>query len=353
MTGPIDRFDRFATILFRLCLTLPGIILAFLIVGILTADAAEPDACNGRDLRPALRAEGKLAGVEAKAVAVPNGAGKLFRVERAGLAPSHLFGTIHLTDPRVLALPAPAEDAFTASERLVIETTDVLDPVKAAAAFFAHPELINLPKGQTLADLVDPQEQAKLETALAAKGIPFQSIQTLQPWFTSLSLMLPDCEAARKKDGASVLDVRLAERAIAAGKPVEGLETSEEQLRALASLSTDLQVDSLLATIDLQDRMPDVMETMLALYREGKIATIMPAIEAAVPDGGILVGAGKGYAEFEERVVTERNHRMAERMRPMLEKGGAFVATGALHLPGEDGLVALLREAGWTVTRAD
>ena len=66
-----------------------------------------------------------------------------------------------------------------------------------------------------------------------------------------------------------------------------------------------------------------------------------------------MVGAGDGYAEFEERIVTDRNRRMAERMQPMLTAGAAFVAVGALHLPGEEGIVALLREAGWTVTRAD
>ncbi|MEH6721496.1 MAG: TraB/GumN family protein [Aurantimonas endophytica] len=314
-----------------------------------TADAA----CHGSNLVDTLRADGKLAAVEAAAAAIPDGAGKLFRIERDGVAPSFLFGTMHLSDPRVMILPPPAEAAFAAADRLVIETTDIADPAKAAAAFFAHPEFVNLPRGETLATLLDPEDLATVEAGLAERGIPLQSVQTLQPWFTAVSLMLPACETARKEEGEAVLDTSLAERATAAGKPVEGLETAAEQLEALASLSLDLQLESLVATVALADRMPDIMETMLALYIDGQIAMIMPAIEAAVPNGGLLVGAGEGYAEFGRRVVTERNQRMVERMQAVLGDGGAFVAVGALHLPGESGLVALLRQEGWDVTRAD
>ena len=58
----------------------------------------------------------------------------------------------------------------------------------------------------------------------------------------------------------------------------------------------------------------------------------------------------RANAEFEERVVTLRNHVMAERAGPILDRGNAFIAVGALHLPGEQGLVALLTQAGYTVS---
>ena len=57
-----------------------------------------------------------------------------------------------------------------------------------------------------------------------------------------------------------------------------------------------------------------------------------------------------GYAAFEERIVTMRNHVMAERSAPILDAGNAFIAIGALHLPGKQGLVALLEDAGYTVS---
>ena len=52
-------------------------------------------------------------------------------------------------------------------------------------------------------------------------------------------------------------------------------------------------------------------------------------------------------------LIDERNLRMRDRLLPILEKGDAFVAVGAMHLSGETGLVELLRQSGYTVTRAD
>jgi uncharacterized protein YbaP (TraB family) len=358
MTGNFHRLGphRLGKILFRLGLALPGLILACLFVGIVAARAEEPPTdpgCHGSSLVDKLRDTGKLAEVEAKATAVPNGAGKLFRIEKAGLEPSFLFGTMHLTDPRVLTLSGPAETAFDAAKTLVIETTDVLDQKKAMATLLLHPEILSLPSGKTLSDYLDPKEKTVVEAALAKRGIPYSTIQTLQPWFTSVSFMLPACETDRKQTGTPVLDVELAKRAKAAGKGVEGLETSEEQLAALAGIPLDVQAESLVATLQVENRMPDIMETMIALYLKGQIATIMPAIEAAVPNGSLVVGSSEGEAAFEAKVVTDRNIRMEHRMQPILDKGGAFVAVGALHLPGEKGIVALLRQDGWTVTRAD
>ena len=55
--------------------------------------------------------------------------------------------------------------------------------------------------------------------------------------------------------------------------------------------------------------------------------------------------------EFQQHLVVDRNHRMAERMRQYLQQGQAFIAVGALHLPGEEGLLNLLEQQGYTVRR--
>ena len=347
--------DRLAAAGLGVAAAIPALILAFLMFGLVGAVAEEagPARCSGTDLVDQLKADGRFAAVEAKAKAIPNGDARFFEISRPGVASSFLLGTMHLTDPRVAVLPPAAERAFEESKRLVIETTDVLDPQQAAGNVLAHPELINLPKDKTLLDLLSGDEAQTLKAALSQRGIPFQAIRTLQPWFTSVSLMMPACETERKAEGGDVLDVALANRAIAAGKPVDGLESAQEQLQALASLPLKFQVESLMATVRLADRMPDILETMLSLYLDGQIAAIMPAIEAAVPDGGILVGQGEGYGQFERSIVTDRNDRMASRLKPLLVEGGVFVAVGALHLPGEEGLVAQLRNNGWTVVPVD
>ena len=57
------------------------------------------------------------------------------------------------------------------------------------------------------------------------------------------------------------------------------------------------------------------------------------------------------YERVTERLLTDRNRLMVERMLPLLDAGDAFVAVGAMHLPGADGLLALLAERGYQIER--
>ena len=61
-------------------------------------------------------------------------------------------------------------------------------------------------------------------------------------------------------------------------------------------------------------------------------------------------GANDGYAAFEQAMIVERNKTMARNAEPMLAAGNAFIAVGALHLPGPEGLIELLRKSGHTVS---
>ncbi|WP_019994731.1 TraB/GumN family protein [Aureimonas ureilytica] len=331
----------------------PGLLVALLGAPAFAQTPAPAACAPGTSALPALERSGQLAEAEAEAANVPNGEGKLFRVERAGVAPSFLFGTMHLTDPRVLTLPPPAKAAFEAASGLVIETTDVLDPTIMATALLSRPDLTTLPAGQTLETLVPPDEMKQLAPQLEKRAMPLAAVQTLQPWFLATQLLVAPCEAARMKEGAKVLDLALAQDAKDSGKPVEGLEKATEQLEALASMPLDLQVDNLAATLDLVDELPDLFETMTDLYLSGRIALIEPATSALAPAGTDEARSIEVTQRFDEAVVDRRNAVMSERLQPLLTKGGLFVAVGALHLPGETGLVESLRRTGWTVTRAD
>ncbi|MBB3936354.1 TraB/GumN family protein [Aureimonas phyllosphaerae] len=323
------------------------------------ADAAEPPAsgipaCHvGRSLLPDLEAKGEMAALETEAAQTPNGEGRLFRIERDGLAPSYLFGTMHLSDPRVLDLPDAADRALDGAAGVVIETTDVLDPARMGATLLTRADLTTLPAGRTLADVVGPEGMARVVPVLEARGTPAAAIARLQPWFVAAGLLMPECEAQRSEAGAKVLDVAIAERAKTSGKPLVGLETAAEQLEAMASMPLDLQADNLVASVELADRLPDLFETMIDLYLRGQIALIGPATERALPSGTDEATSVAVTQAFEDRVVHRRNGLMAERLQPFLGEGGRFVAVGALHLPGETGLVEALRRTGWTVTRAD
>ena len=323
---------------------------ATLVLSVTQAPAA-PAACAGTDLlaRMAHDDPARLAQIRAEAAGVANGKGVLWRIGKDGAAPSWLFGTMHMADPRVVALGAEARAAFDAAATVVIETTEVLDPAKMMAAIAADPELTMFTDGTTLMSLVPEDERAAVVAALERRGIPPASVARMKPWMISAMVALPACELARKAAGAPVLDARLAADGEAAGKALGGLETVAEQLGAMASLPLDFHIQGLVDTLKLGEALDDVIETMIGLYLQEETGMFWPFFHAALPGGEGGADAGGGFAAFEEAMVTARNRTMATRAVPFIEAGGAFIAVGALHLPGDEGLIALLREKGYRV----
>lgn len=333
---------------------LPTLVLAILIATLMSlssARATEAVACTGSNLLTAMETEQPdlLARLRAEADAVPNGRGIFWKVEKDGLKPSWLLGTMHVTDPRVLVMPAGAKEAAAAADVVVIESDEILDDKKAGAALLMHPDLTMFTDGTSIKDHLDAEQMATLEAGLKQRGLSLAAVTKMKPWILASFVALPACELARKGAGASFLDKQIAEDAVAAGKPVAGLETLVEQLKAMAELPVDFHFQALIETITLGDKMDDVMETMTELYLSGDIGMTMPLLKAVAPSAD---GSDESaYAAFESRIVDDRNLVMAEGSRKHLEKGNAFIAVGALHLPGEAGLVELLRQQGYKVTR--
>lgn len=313
------------------------------------AEEKEP-VCSGQDMLAALAAEDpqKLADIRAEAAAVPNGKGLLWRIEHPEAGTSWLFGTMHMSDPRVVTLPPAAQAAFDKAGTVVIETTDVLDQAKMSAALLSRPELMMFTDATTLSSLLSPDDRALVEAELDRRGIPLASVQKMKPWMLAALVSLPACELARKTAGAPVLDVKLANDAKAAGKDIAGLESLADQLEAMASLPMDFHMRGLVETLRLGDRIEDVMETMKRIYLEGETGLFWPFLAAALPSEG----DEEGYAEFQETMIDLRNRTMADGAAPLIEEGGAFIAVGALHLAGEDGLIELLRQRGFEVEPA-
>jgi uncharacterized protein len=305
--------------------------------------------CTGKDLiaQMAVDAPSKLASIRKEADAIANGSDRLWKVEKANVAPSYLFGTMHVTDERVASLSPEAQKAFETSKTLVIETTDVLDPKGMMAPVAEHPDLMMFTDGTTLETLLTPAQLDIVKKGLADRGLPLAAFSRMKPWILSSLVAVPPCEMARKQAGAQFLDIALAEKAKAAGKSLKGLETAYDQLHAMASLPLSFHIEGLVDTLKLAPEMPDVYETMIDLYVKGEIGMIMPFLKAVSPDGG---DGDAGYAAFQKTMVEARNVTMADHARPILDAGNAFVAVGAEHLVGDKGLVALLRADGYTVT---
>ena len=85
----------------------------------------------------------------------------------------------------------------------------------------------------------------------------------------------------------------------------------------------------------------------IVLYQRGDTGMFWPLFRAAMPEEQ---DDPAGYAAFEETMITSRNKVMVDHAEPILAKGNAFMAVGALHLPGPEGLVEDFRKAGYTVT---
>ena len=351
------RLARLPNLVFAIVAGLPWLLLLLLAAGLIyagTARADESAACEGVNLvdRLASTAPERLASARAEAAGTPNGKGRLWKIERQGLDPSWLFGTMHVTDPRVTRMPDAARAAFDTADTVVIETIDILDPVKAQAMLLTNPELTMFTDGSTLTSRLSPEDASLVEAELSRRGIPLALVSRMKPWMIAGMVALPACELARKAEGVDFLDIRIAGDAKARGKQLLGLESIGEQMSAMADLPIEFHLRGLVETIRLAELMPDIMATMTDLYLDGEIALIMPVILAAGPDeAGAATGDDlDGYAEFEKRIVTMRNQVMADRAGPILEKGNAFIAVGALHLPGDNGLVSLLRDAGYTLS---
>lgn len=325
--------------------------IAMAVIAVLTfsAQAALAEqSCPGRSIIGDLKTRSpELHARVTDAAATTSNAGHvLWRIEREGRAASHLLGTIHLTDPRVNVLSEELRSALDRAGTVALEVAD-LSPEAMAGAMAKSGDLVTFADGRNLATLLSPEEIAGVEQILVGAGLPAEAAPVFKPWVVSLMLAVSECERRKVQSGKLVLDARIASLARDAGKNVVGLETIDSQLAAMASLPDAAQLDMLRAGLKYVDRIDDNMETLLQLYLDRQLGMAWP-LQIALAE---KVGIGReAFAEFEQRLVIDRNLRMVEAARPLLDKGNVLVAVGALHLPGERGLVALLRKAGYTLT---
>lgn len=331
----------------------PLALLLSLMVVLFSLSPARADdiKCTGANLLSPMSKDNPAAleKIRAEAARTPNGKGIFWKIEKDGVKPSWLLGTMHVTDPRVLTMPPGARDAAAKADVIVIESDEILDEKKAGAALLMHPELTMFTDGKTIKDHLDAEQVAKLEQGLKQRGLSLAAVARMKPWILASFVALPACEISRKAAGASFLDKQIAEDAVKAGKPVAGLETLVEQLQAMAELPVDFHFKALIETMALGDKMEDVIETMTEIYLSGEVGMTMPMLEAVTPNSSQDTDEN-AYAAFERRIVSDRNVVMARGSLPHLEKGNAFIAVGALHLPGEKGLIELLRKQGYTLT---
>jgi uncharacterized protein len=320
---------------------------AFLIgaLALSLAYAEPPKPCRGSDLT---EVKGLAAAEAARADDLVNGDGLLWRIEKPGLAPSYLFGTIHSTDDSALEVAHRAAQSINGAKIVATELGGPIDTIEKANITAATLARALDRDHDTFEGAIAPEDREKIEKFITGLGYPAAFAHHLKPWFLAVLTGLPKCEAERETLNLPEVDQYLAETARDLGVKVIGLETAEEQIAAIANLRPEVAVTLLtLAARDpaLND---DLYATMLKLYRESRPAEIVAIADVL---GGLNDSERAAEDEFVRALLQDRNAIMAERAAPLLAAGSAFIAVGALHLAGRTGLIERFRAQGYTVTK--
>jgi uncharacterized protein YbaP (TraB family) len=271
---------------------------------------------------------------------MPYGRGLLWQVDGAGPAPSYVFGTMHSADEEVTDLAPPVADALADARSLSIEV--VMTPQAQASLALS----MTLSDGRTLEDVVGPDLFDRAVAAGQPYGFGERELRLFKPWAIMTLFSLPPSEVERQAAGAKALDNRLQEAADQRGLPVYGLEQIEEQIALFNDMAEADQIAMLDATIAQSDQVEATFEKMRQAYLAQDTAGIFEFMQAQ------QTGFDPDLVEtFTASLLDARNERMVERMAPRLAEGGAFVAVGALHLPGENGVLKRLEDQGYQVTR--
>jgi len=265
---------------------------------------------------------------------MPFSQGLLWKVERPGIAPSYIYGTIHLDVLWVTQLPPRVNLLFARSRSLVTEVE------LGAAANALYRKRMLLPAGESLKRMLQPALFSRyLKIAVDYYRLDAKTAAHLKPWAATNLLARP-----RPTTGV-VLDDALQRRARSVGKPVHALQTMSELIGDLESMPKRDQIKVLDNTICNHSRLMKQVPKLLQIYRNQDLRALMALNQEGPHDDEAL------FQRMMKHMLYDRNVLMVKRMQPYLDRGQAFVAVGSLHLPGRRGILALLEKRGYSITR--
>ena len=307
--------------------------------------------CAGTNLFDTLADENPTAYAEihSRAAKTPNGEGNFWRVERDGVAPSHILGTFH--SPEVVPMiPDHVWRVLDQADALALEY-----PFRDVEAFsqkmLADPSVMYDEDQPPLDESLSPEQFDLLLKVLFDRGFAYFEIDGLRPWMLFFYLSSAPCEASPGYADLEDLDLVVSNRAARRGIPEFGLEPIE-RVPSHFDVFTSHQLAAMFVEPEsLLDQADNMLWTGAQFY--GREQT------AVADEWGEWLGRAHGVSPevedlwllLRERLVDRRNLAWMENLEALLEKGNAFIAVGTGHLPGEAGLVRLLRQRGWRLTR--
>lgn len=258
----------------------------------------------------------------------------LWEITGPGLAaPSYLYGTIHMICPADYSMSETIKSSFEKSKSLFLEI-DMDDPSMNMKTL-----QLSMMKTGSLKELMTATEYAELEKFMKDSiGMPLMMFNKMKP-FTLLSIMYMKVLPC---SGMESYEQNFTEMAKTQKKEVYGLEKLEDQFAVF-------------------DKIPDSAEAKMILemsrnFSEQKkeFSKMTEAYKAKDLDAlGNMISTSPDIAGFEDILLVDRNRNWIPIMEAAIKKEPTFFAVGAGHLPGKEGVIELLRKAGYTVKPID
>ncbi len=250
----------------------------------------------------------------------------------------YLLGSVHFLSPAE-KLPAAMEAAYADAEALYMEIDmDDLDPLAAQKAAL---ELGMLPPGQTLAGELGAETYALVAEKARELGVEPIMLDRFRPWFAAMTLVQLHL-MKMGLDPNSGVEQRLTTRATRDGKPIQGLETLEEQLGTLAGLPAPQQKQFLVYSVEDSERATREIDTMLKAWRTGDVAAL----------DKLLAEGMEKYPDVYRPLTVDRNKKWIASIEQLLDDEDDYlIVVGTLHLVGKDSVIELLEKKGHRITQ--
>lgn len=254
---------------------------------------------------------------------------------------AYLVGTVHAATEDLYPLPDAIEEAFSRAQVLVLEVDMRILDQRAMNQLVQRLGL--LPNRESLRALLPSETWSAVMAWAHRVSVSPSQINRMRPWLAATTLTNAGLQqmGVRRDLG---MEEWLLRGARDRGLEVVGLETVEEQVSMLADVPLEVQVEFLEGSIMDESEFIEAVNDLLGAWRSGDLAR-MTAILREMEEGQPLV-----Y----ERMMRDRNHRWMAPVESMIGSGRVhYIAVGALHLVGDDGLPALLEARGYSLERLD
>ncbi len=256
----------------------------------------------------------------------------LWEISGKGLQkPSYLFGTFHMMCKDDILFSKNLSDALTASEEVYFEM-DLDDASNTLGALF----FMNMKEGKTLKDLYTPEEFNRLNTYFKdSLATSLTTFQKMKPAFLE-AFLFPKMMPCKEMSGVEQELMKIARKQ---QKEIKGFETIAFQASVFDSIPYADQARSLLNSIDSIHQYKVYFDTMMTVYKNQEL----DSIEA------LFNNTSFGIKDGLDILLDKRNRNWVDQLKTILTANNVFIAVGAGHLVGKKGLIALLKEEGYTL----